>query len=79
MQAISDQACKVLKLFGKDVDRVVTTVGPEQEYFLIKKEDYQKRLDLVLCGRTLFGSAPSRVRSWRSTTSARFAPSSPAL
>ena len=60
MQAISDQACKVLKLFGKDVDRVVTTVGPEQEYFLIKKEDYQKRLDLVLCGRTLFGSAPSK-------------------
>ena len=60
MQAISDQACKVLKLFGKDVARVVTTVGPEQEYFLIKKEDYQKRLDLVLCGRTLFGSAPSK-------------------
>ena len=60
MQAISDQACKVLKLFGKDVDRVVTTVGPEQEYFLIKKEDYLKRLDLVLCGRTLFGSAPSK-------------------
>ena len=60
MQAISDQACKVLHLFGKDVDRVHTTVGPEQEYFLIKKEDYQKRLDLVLCGRTLFGSAPSK-------------------
>ena len=60
MQAIYDQACKVLKLFGKDVDRVATTVGPEQEYFLIKKEDYQKRLDLVLCGRTLFGSAPSK-------------------
>uniref|UniRef100_UPI0040288ECE glutamine synthetase III family protein n=1 Tax=Gemmiger formicilis TaxID=745368 RepID=UPI0040288ECE len=60
MQAISDQACKVLHLFGKDVDRVATTVGPEQEYFLIKKEDYQKRLDLVLCGRTLFGSAPSK-------------------
>lgn len=79
MQAISDQACKVLKLFGKDVDRVVTTVGPEQEYFLIKKEDYQKRLDLVLCGRTLFGSAPSKGQSWRSTTSARSAPSSPAL
>ena len=60
MQAISDQACKVLHLFGKDVDRVHTTVGPEQEYFLIKKEDYVKRLDLVLCGRTLFGSAPSK-------------------
>ena len=60
MQAISDQACKVLKLFGKDVDRVATTVGPEQEYFLIRKEDYEKRLDIVLTGRTLFGSAPSK-------------------
>ena len=47
-------------LFGKDVPRVATTVGPEQEYFLIKKEDYDKRLDLVLTGRTLFGSAPSK-------------------
>ncbi len=60
MQAISDQACRVLKLFGKEVDRVATTVGPEQEYFLIRKEDYDKRLDLVLTGRTLFGSAPSK-------------------
>ena len=60
MQAISDQACRVLKLFGKDVDRVNTTVGPEQEFFLIRKEDYKKRLDLVLPGRTLFGSAPSK-------------------
>ncbi len=60
MQAISDQACKVLKLFGKDVPRVATTVGPEQEYFLIKKEDYEKRLDLVLTGRTLFGAQPTK-------------------
>ena len=60
MQAISDQACQVLKLFGKDVERVSTTVGPEQEFFLIRKEDYNKRLDLVLTGRTLFGSAPSK-------------------
>ena len=60
MQAISDQACHVLKLFGKNVDRVSTTVGPEQEYFLVRKEDYEKRLDLVLTGRTLFGSAPSK-------------------
>ena len=60
MQAISDQACKVLHLFGKDVPRVATTVGPEQEYFLIRKEDYEKRLDIVLTGRTLFGSAPSK-------------------
>ena len=60
MQAISDQARRVLHLFGKDVERVTTTVGPEQEYFLIRKEDYDKRLDLVLTGRTLFGSAPSK-------------------
>ncbi|MFR3790680.1 MAG: glutamine synthetase III [Blautia massiliensis (ex Durand et al. 2017)] len=60
MQAISDQACKVLHLFGKNVPRVATTVGPEQEYFLIRKEDYNKRLDLILTGRTLFGSAPSK-------------------
>ena len=58
MQAISDQACQVLHLFGKDVPRVATTVGPEQEYFLIKKEDYEARQDLILTGRTLFG-APS--------------------
>ena len=50
----------VLHLFGKDVPRVATTVGPEQEYFLVRKEDYEKRLDLVLTGRTLFGSAPSK-------------------
>ena len=60
MQAISDQARRVLHLFGKDVERVTTTVGPEQEYFLVRKEDYDKRLDLVLTGRTLFGSAPSK-------------------
>ena len=60
MQAISDQARQVLHLFGKDVERVTTTVGPEQEYFLIRKEDYDKRLDIVLTGRTLFGSAPSK-------------------
>ena len=60
MQAISDQARRVLHLFGKDVERVTTTVGPEQEYFLIRKEDYEKRLDIVLTGRTLFGSAPSK-------------------
>ena len=58
MEAISKQAVRVLSLFGKDVTRVVTTVGPEQEYFLIDKEDYRKRPDLILTGRTLFG-APS--------------------
>ena len=58
MNALSSQAIRILKLFGKDVDYVSTTVGPEQEYFLIKKEDYEARQDLILTGRTLFG-APS--------------------
>ena len=58
MNALSGQAIRILKLFGKDVDYVSTTVGPEQEYFLIKKEDYEARQDLILTGRTLFG-APS--------------------
>ena len=58
MNALSSQAIRILKLFGKDVDYVSTTVGPEQEYFLVKKEDYEARQDLILTGRTLFG-APS--------------------
>ena len=58
MNALSGQAIRILKLFGKDVDYVSTTVCPEQEYFLVKKEDYEARQDLILTGRTLFG-APS--------------------
>ena len=58
MNALSNQAVRILKLFGKDVDYVSTTVGPEQEYFPVKKEDYEARQDLILTGRTLFG-APS--------------------
>ena len=58
MNSLSNQAIRILKLFGKDVDYVSTTVGPEQEYFLVKKEDYEARQDLILTGRTLFG-APS--------------------
>ena len=60
MTAVSDQAKRVMALFGKHPDRVVTTVGPEQEYFLIKEEDFAKRPDLILCGRTLFGAAPDK-------------------
>ncbi len=60
MDAISNQAVRVLKLFGKDVQRVTTTVGPEQEYFLIDKADYAKRPDLILTGRTLFGARPPK-------------------
>ena len=56
--ALDEQAKRVLALFGKDVKAVTTTVGPEQEYFLIKEEDYAARPDLIMCGRTLFGCEP---------------------
>ena len=57
MEAISNEAVKVLHLLGyKDVNRVITTVGPEQEYFLVDKDLYKKRKDLIFCGRTLFGA-----------------------
>lgn len=57
MEAINKQALRVLKLFGNDtVKAVKTTVGPEQEYFLIPKELYDKRKDLIYTGRTLFGA-----------------------
>jgi len=61
MQAINIQAMRVLKLFGnEDVTSVKTTVGPEQEYFLIDKDIYEKRPDLIYTGRTLFGSRPPK-------------------
>ena len=60
MQALSAQAMRILKLFGKDVTNVWTTVGPEQEYFLIDKNFYYARPDLIACGRTLFGSPPPK-------------------
>ena len=57
MEAVSDEAVKILHLFGdEDVKRVITTVGPEQEYFLINRSDFEKRKDLVYSGRTLFGA-----------------------
>jgi glutamine synthetase len=60
MKAVEAQALRVLELFGEDFSRVVTTVGAEQEYFLISEKDYEKRLDLELCGRTLFGYSPCK-------------------
>ncbi len=60
MTAIDKQAKRVLKLFGKECKKVSTTVGPEQEYFLIDEDEYMKRKDLRLCGRTLFGAKVSR-------------------
>ncbi len=57
METLSEQAVRILRLFdNKDVKRVVTTVGPEQEYFLIDRSLYEKRKDLIYCGRTLFGA-----------------------
>ena len=61
MEAINRQAMRVLKLFGnEEVTSVKTTVGPEQEYFLIDKEMFKKRKDLVYTGRTLFGAKPAK-------------------
>ena len=60
MRALSNSAVKVLKLFGIETKRVVTTVGPEQEYFLVDKKLWEQRKDLVYCGRTLFGAKTPR-------------------
>ena len=61
MRALERQSLRILRLFGNTtVQHVVPQVGAEQEYFLIDKEDYRKRLDLKLCGRTLFGAKPPK-------------------
>ncbi len=61
MQALNHQALRILRLFGvTDAKRVVSSVGPEQEYFLIDKSMYLKRPDLMYCGRTLFGARPPK-------------------
>ena len=60
MEALNKQALRILKLFGRPDTRVMPTVGAEQEYFLIDRELYQKREDLLYCGRTLFGARPPK-------------------
>ena len=61
MEALNRQALRILKLFGStDVKRVITNVGPEQEYFLVDREMYLKRKDLIYTGRTLFGAKPPK-------------------
>lgn len=60
MAALNEQAQRVLKLFGEQPRQVVPTVGAEQEYFLIPEKSFAARQDLVMCGRTLFGAAPSK-------------------
>ncbi len=61
MEALSKQAVRLLKLFGNTTStRVISTVGPEQEYFLIDKDFFDARMDLILTGRTLFGAPPAK-------------------
>ena len=61
MEAVNVQALRILRLFGNTTStKVTTSVGPEQEYFLVDKEDYAKRKDLILTGRTLFGAMPPK-------------------
>jgi len=60
LEAINKQALRVLKHFGSTATRVISYVGPEQEYFIVDKELYMKRKDLILTGRTLFGAAPAK-------------------
>lgn len=58
MEALNEQSLRILKLFGNDAKHVTTTMGPEQEYFLVDENLYQKRKDLKMTGRTLFGAKP---------------------
>ena len=60
MEALNKQALRILKLFGTEAKYVRTSVGPEQEYFLIPKEMFEKRKDLIYTGRTLFGAKPPK-------------------
>ena len=61
MEALSQQALRILRLFGNtSVKRVISSVGPEQEYFLVDREMYNKRKDLIYTGRTLFGAKPPK-------------------
>ena len=76
MAAIDREAKRVLALFGKHPKRVVPSVGNEQEYFLIKEEDYARRPDLIITGARCLARHPARARSSRSITSAPFAPPS---
>ncbi len=60
MEALNRQALRILKLFGRDATRVTSTVGPEQEYFLVDKSLYSQRKDLIFTGRTLYGAKPPK-------------------
>ncbi|MCR4734594.1 MAG: glutamine synthetase III [Treponema sp.] len=58
MESLNEQGLRILKLFGNEAKHITTTMGPEQEYFLVDEKLYQKRKDLKMCGRTLFGARP---------------------
>jgi len=60
MDSLNDNAKRILKLFGKDVKKVTTTIGAEQEYFLVERDMFKQRKDLILTGRTLFGAKPPK-------------------
>ena len=60
MEALNKQALRILRLFGSSASRVTTTVGPEQEYFLVDRDLWSKRKDLIFTGRTLFGAKPPK-------------------
>ena len=60
IQALDRQAMRILKLLGSDAENIITTVGPEQEYFLIDRSLYLKRRDLIVTGKTLFGAKPPK-------------------
>ena len=60
IHALNEQAMRILRLLGSDAENIITTVGPEQEYFLIDRELYLKRRDLVITGKTLFGARPPK-------------------
>lgn len=71
MQALSQQAVRILHLFGNtQAERVIPSVGAEQEYFIVDREKYLKRRDLIYTGRTLFGAPAPKGRSWTISISA---------
>lgn len=75
MEAINKQALRIVKLFGHDdVKSIKTTLGPEQEYFLVDKEYYEQRKDLIYTGRTLFGAMAPKTKKWKTITLERSNP-----
>lgn len=73
MATLDKQTKRVLALFGKNPAHVTVNVGTEQEYFLISEKDYERRQDLIVCGRTLFARRRARAKSSTNITSAPFA------